>query len=72
MKPEYRFEFKVTDVANDVIVTQANGFVSEHTSIAGENENVEMEIASAMRRYAKIKEDSETNLEKFEEEEETL
>ena len=56
MKPEYRFECRIVDETSGENIEVGSTYVSDRTSAVGENESVDMEIGSLLRRFYKSKE----------------
>lgn len=56
-KPEYRFEFRIVDANLGHAIVSGNTFLSSHIGPNGENENVDMEVASAMRNFNRVARD---------------
>lgn len=53
-KPEYRFKFEIVDATNNEVLVTTRSFMSARTQ-DGSNENVDMEIGSALRQFNIIK-----------------
>ena len=51
----YRFKYEIVNEETDETLIEGDTFVSEMTSLNGENEGVDMEVGRAMRIFRKVK-----------------